>query len=534
VTILRHPLVHAATSGVLLWLAFPGGGAMVALLPLALAPLLLAVSKVSGAQAALAGFVAGLVHFLLQLYWITIVLSTYGGLPWFLSFPALFFLACYMALYVAVFAVIARSSLTTSPPALSLWLLPALWVGLDWLRSLLFSGFPWMDLGYALYSIPVTIQIADLVGHYGLTYLIVMGNVFAFLLWVNRRRCRVMALPTLSFCLVLLAAGLYSHQRLGEVNQLTKTAPRLPIGVVQGNIDQSVKWTPQQLKKTVTTYLDLSQTLSQASKPALIVWPETALPFFPLDAPEMGLLRTLLRENDFALLTGVPWLQAADVPGRKAQLYNSALLLKPEGRVAGNYHKSHLVPFGEYVPLQEYLFFLAPLVEAVGDFSAGTIDRPLEHRGARLGILICFESVFADLARRWVVAGANVLVNLTNDAWYGRSSAPEQSLAMAVLRAVEARRSLVRSANTGISAFIEPSGEITSRSDIFVSWAAGRDVALIEEVTPWVRFGHLFAPSCLVLGLFPAIMALAIRRRRKAELSSLSAQTKLMPLRYKK
>jgi apolipoprotein N-acyltransferase len=123
--------------------------------------------------------------------------------------------------------------------------------------------------------------------------------------------------------------------------------------------------------------------------------------------------------------------------------------------------------------------------------------------------------VFPDLARQWVVTGANVLVNLTNDAWYGRSSAPEQSLAMAVLRAVEARRSLVRSANTGISAFIEPSGEITSRSDIFVSWAAGRDVALIEEVTPWVRFGHLFAPSCLVLGLFPAIMALAIRRRRK-------------------
>jgi apolipoprotein N-acyltransferase len=534
VTIFRHPLLHAAASGVLLWLAFPGGGAMVALLPLALMPLLLAVSRTSAGQAALAGFAAGLAHFLLQLYWITIVLTTYGGLPWFLSFPALFFLSCYMALYVAVFAVIARSSLTTLSPAFSLCLLPALWVGLDWLRSLLFSGFPWMDLGYALYSIPVTIQIADLVGHYGLTYLIVMGNVLAVLLWANRRRWRIMAIPALSVCLVLLATGLYSHQRLDEVNKLTKAAPRLPVGIVQGNIDQSVKWSPQQLQKTITTYFDLSSSLSAEKKPALIVWPETALPFYPLDAPQMSLMRTLLRENDFALLSGVPWLQVAGAPARKAQLYNSALLLNPEGRVAGNYHKSHLVPFGEYVPLQKYLPFLSPLVEAVGDFSAGTIDRPLEHSGARLGILICFESVFADLARQWVAAGANVLVNLTNDAWYGRSSAPEQSLAMAVLRAVEARRSLVRSANTGISAFIEPSGEISNRSDIFVSWAAGRDVALLEEITPWARFGHLFAPSCLVLGLLPAIMALAIRRRYKAELSSLSAQTKLMPLRYKK
>lgn len=514
-TIFRHPLLHAAASGVLLWLAFPGGGAVVAMLPLALLPLLLAVGKGSAAQAALAGFAAGLVHFLLQLYWITIVLTTYGGLPWFLSFPALFFLACYMALYVAVFAVIARSSLTTLPPALSLCLLPALWVGLDWLRSLLFGGFPWMDLGYALYSIPFAIQIADLVGHYGLTYLLVMSNVFVLLLCAHRRRWRTMALPTLSFCLVLLAAGLYSHHRLSEVKQLTKTAPHLPMGVVQGNIDQNVKWTPQQLQKTIAAYLDLSQTLSQENKPALIVWPETALPFYPLDAPQMSLLRTLLRENDVALLTGVPWLQAAEVTGYKRRLYNSALLLKPEGRVAGTYHKTHLVPFGEYVPLQEYLPFLSPLVQAVGDFSAGTIDRPLEHRGARLGILICFESVFADLARQWVTAGANVLVNLTNDAWYGRSSAPEQSLAMAVLRAVEARRSLVRSANTGISAFIEPSGEITSRSDIFVSWAAAYDVALLEEVTPWARFGHLFAPSCLVFGMLPTIMALAIRRRRE-------------------
>ena len=191
------------------------------------------------------------------------------------------------------------------------------------------------------------------------------------------------------------------------------------------------------------------------------------------------------------------------------------MLLKPEGRVAGTYHKSHLVPFGEYVPLQEYLPFLAPLVEAAGNFTAGTIERPLEHGKARLGILICFESVFADLTREWLAAGANLLINLTNDAWYGRSSAPHHSLAMAVLRAVEARRSLVRSANTGISAFIEPTGEIALRSDLFVSWTESRQVALLDEITPWARYGYFFAPASLILSLFSLSAALLVRRRRQ-------------------
>lgn len=513
-TFTRSPLLLAAASGGMLWLAFPGGGAMPVFLALALVPLLLALGG-SSRRAALAGLVAGMVHHLLLLYWITTVLTTYGGLPWLLSVPALVLLALYMSLYWAAFAAIARLSFATLPPLATLWLLPALWVGLDWLRAQLFTGFPWMDLGYALYQHPLAIQGADLLGHYGLTYLIVLVNLLFALLLEQRRRPSAVAGLVLPVGLLLILTVLYGRARLEEVADLLKTSPRQEIGVVQGNIDQALKWSPEQLQKTVDTHLDLSEKLVQNQSPSLIVWPETALPFYPLAEQPMAALRTLLRLNNLALLSGVPWLEAPAQAGGKTRLYNSALLLKPDGRMAGTSHKSHLVPFGEYVPLQEYLPFLAPLVQAAGDFSAGRVERPLEHRQARLGILICFESVFPDLTRQWLAAGANVLVNLTNDAWYGRSSAPHHSLAMAVLRAVEARRSLVRSANTGISAFVEPTGEILVRSEIFVPWAESRQVALLDGSTGWAQFGHRFAPACLLACVFAGVAALAIRRRRQ-------------------
>ena len=152
------------------------------------------------------------------------------------------------------------------------------------------------------------------------------------------------------------------------------------------------------------------------------------------------------------------------------------------------------------------------MVEAVGDFSVGRIEQPLVWQQAKLGVLICFESVFPDLSRQWVLAGANMLVNLTNDAWYGKSSAPHHSLAMAVLRAVETRRSLVRSANTGISAFVSPAGTIIRQSELFVPWAATSEVILSQELTIWARYGYLFAPFCLVAGLLGGMVAAARRR----------------------
>ena len=491
-------------TGAVLWLSFPGGGEIWPLLFVALIPLLLAVRGESPGRAAVAGLIAGLAHFLPLLYWIVIVLGRYGGLPWFISIPALLLLALYMSLYMAAFAVLARAILLNVPAILALWLVPALWVGLDWLRGALFTGFPWMDLGYGLYQTPLLIQVADLAGHHGVTYLIVFSNVLLLFLFGTGRRFAENLLLAGCGLGLLGGAGAYSGMKLTEITSMISSPEtvRMKIGIVQGNIDQSIKWSPSQQQITVDTYLALTESLLvEASPPSLVVWPETALPFYPPFNDQMGPLKNLVAGGETALLAGAPWYEIIDRQNRKVKYYNSALLLSPDGEYAGTYYKTHLVPFGEYVPLKRLLPFLEPLVEAVGDFSAGTIERPLVWQEAKTGILICFESVFPELSRQWVQAGANILVNLTNDAWYGKSSAPHHSLAMAVLRAVETRRSLIRSANTGISAFVDPVGEIDDRSGLFEPWAAAREAVLMTDKTVWVRFGHLFAPICLILAL---------------------------------
>ncbi len=497
-------LVLPIVTGAGLWLSFPGGGEFWPLLFVALIPLLLTVRGESADRAAAAGLIAGLAHFLPLLYWIIIVLGRYGGLPWFVSVPALLLLALYMSLYMAAFAALARAILRYFPAILALWLVPALWVGLDWLRGTLFTGFPWMDLGYGLYQTPLLIQVADLAGHHGVTYLIVFSNVLLlFLFGTGRRFAENLLLAGCGLCL-LGGAGVYSGTKLTEFTSMISSpdAARMKIGIVQGNIDQSIKWSPPQQKITVDTYLALTESLlREAELPAVVVWPETALPFYPPSNDQMGPLKNLVAGGEMALLTGAPWYEIIDRQNKKVKFYNSAFLLSPEGAYAGTYYKTHLVPFGEYVPLKKLLPFLAPLVEAVGDFSPGRIDRPLVWQEAKTGILICFESVFPELSRQWVKAGANILVNLTNDAWYGKSSAPHHSLAMAVLRAVETRRSLIRSANTGISAFVNPAGAIDGRSGLFEPWAAAREAVLMTDETVWVRFGYLFAPICLVMAI---------------------------------
>jgi apolipoprotein N-acyltransferase len=518
-SIFRHPFFLAALTGLGLWFAFPGGGEIWPLLAVVLLPLLFGLQACTPKRAVLSGLICGMVHFLLLLYWIIIVLGTYGGLPWYLSIPALLLLTLYMSLYYVVFAFLAQAVFATLPALAALWLLPALWVGLDWLRSVLFTGFPWMDLGYALYKIPLAIQLADLAGHHGVTFVIVLLNVLLVLLigrWSSRRTALLLFLPV---CGLLLGLARYAEKRFVEVSaQHADPATRqIFIGVVQGNIDQSVKWSAAQQSATISTYLTLSESLMASQPPPdLVVWPETALPFYPLEDRYTEPLRKLVGNRQMALLTGAPWYEVLDPVARKIQYFNSALLLRPDGRFHDKYHKTHLVPFGEYVPLKQFLPFIAPLVEAVGDFSTGTIDRPLTWQDAEAGILICFESVFPDISRQWVKAGANVLINLTNDAWYGKSSAPHHSLAMAVLRAVETRRSLIRSANTGISAFITPAGVIEQQSQIFVPFAATQAVSLLQGETFWVRHGHLFAPLCLALGLLAGCGAVIIRRRRKS------------------
>jgi len=506
--------IFPVVTGFLLWLSFPGGGGIWPILFVALIPFLAVIRKGSPKEAGMYGFTAGIVHFLFLLYWIVIVLSRYGGLHWSISVVALILLASYMSVYFALFGLLARYIFLALPVGAVLWLLPTLWVGIDWIRGILFTGLPWMDLGYGLWEQTGFIQIADLFGHHGVTWLIVFINTLLAILLTKRQSIKTVCFLTMSFVLVFASSTVYSKWRTAEISLALSdhSIKKMRVGIVQGNIDQSIKWSGPQQRDTVDRYLSLSRALLHDNSLEMLVWPETALPFYPRNNEYMQSLQSMTAESGSALLTGAPWYEIIDREARKVKFFNSALLLNPAGRLGGKYYKTHLVPFGEYVPLKALLPFLAPLVEAAGDFSPGKIENPLVWRDSRIGVLICFESVFPEISRKWVLSGANMLVNLTNDAWYGRSSAPYHSLAMSVFRAVESRRSLIRSANTGISAFITPLGNVEARSELFEPYGFSADVVLYGEKTFWARYGYLFGPLCFLLGVAASFVAIMRRR----------------------
>lgn len=489
----------AFLSSFLLFSAAPGQWSCPAAVWLALVPLLLACRNRSWRSAAGLAFLSGWLYHLSLIYWIIVALNNYGGLPLWLAIPAMALLATYMAVYFAIFGALLiwlkRYPIT--------WSAPIAWVALDFIRGHLFTGFPWQDLGYSQYQHPLLIQFADLTGHSGLTFLIVMANALLADLILSRWRAtgprlhlRKIVLPLL----ILTGAGLYNFWSYNHWQHITDQAPVLNIGLVQGNIDQGKKWQPGLQGTTVDTYLDLSRKMEASSKIKLLIWPETALPFFPLRSPLFNQVLQEIRPGSPELITGAPHYEPP-TDKQSGRYYNSAFCLawNADGIKMQRYDKEHLVPFGEYIPFQKYLPGSLPLVKSMGNFSAGTSKKPMHCGKARCGILICFESIFPDLARKWSASGANLLLNLTNDAWYGRTSAPWQQLSMVTLRAVENRRSLARAANTGISCFVDPLGRLRGVSPLFEPYTASARMPLLQAASFYTRYGYLFSPLCLLI-----------------------------------
>jgi apolipoprotein N-acyltransferase len=450
-----------------------------------------------------------MVYYPIMLNWITIVLGRYGNLPLWLAIPALLLLAFYMSLYLAGFAALSchlqkRYSL--------IWIAPTIWVAMDSLRAWLFTGFPWFDLAYTQFRNPLLIQIADITGHHGVSFMVVMVNTLIFHAFGNyRKQHTIKSGSDFAFGTAIALILLILAYNLGKFSLLEKqlaVSETMGVAVVQGNISQDQKWLPQFQHQTLGKYLDLSRQVMENQKPALIVWPETALPFY-LD--ESSALRrkiaTLVAPHpELTILAGAPHREMS--PEGDTRYYNSAFFLNAKGLGPERYDKHHLVPFGEYVPLKRFLPFLAPLVETVADFTPGISMEPISCHNIRVGVLICFESIFPALARQQTKNGAELLVNLTNDAWYGRSSAPWQHLSMAVFRAVENRRSLSRAANTGISGFIDPLGRMHGLSPLFEDFTGYNDLPLAKRRSIFTfHGGHLTGLICLLITFLLAIFS---------------------------
>ena len=508
----RVNLLAAVLSGLMLTASFPPGSTDW-LAWIALVPLLAAMQARPPSHCFRLGFVAGLTHFLSLMYWIVVVLGSYGGLNIFLSLIVLIALCSYLALYPGVFGLL-HSFLRGA--RLRLLLSAAAWVGLEYLRGRLLTGLPWCFLGHSQAAHIQLIQICDLVGVYGVGYLVAAVNLLVFHIVFERRTGGRRAFAVqggVVAALIALTLG-YGHLETREPAPGTAFSAPVRTAVIQGNIDQSRKWLPEHQEKTLDTYRRLSLQAA-GQEPGLIVWPETAVPFFFQDPSHLsaGVL-AVPEATEADLLFGSP---AYEGSGRRTQYANRAYLLSAEDRRVERYDKVHLVPFGEYVPLQRFLPFVHRLVPAAGDFSPGDRVEPLDAPGYSAGVLICYEAIFPELARRQVMEGADLLVNLTNDAWFGPTSAPFQHLAMSVFRTVETRRPLVRAANTGISAFVDTRGRVTTKSGLF------QEAVLLSEVRPsrippplYARWGDVF-PLFLLALVFVKLVIFGNRRRSRKQ-----------------
>jgi apolipoprotein N-acyltransferase len=499
----------AALSGFLLILAFPKFDAEIVAWG-ALIPFFWSIRRASPAQAALLGFVAGFSFFTGLLPWIYNVLTQYGHLPGAVSVFFLLLLTAYLALYFSAFAFALRwvEGRMEIPETL---LAPPLWVSLEYIRGFLFSGFPWELLGYSQYLTLPMVQVADITGVYGVSFLIVLVNAAGYRLLEAcvDRNWRPVRGEVLAAGLLLVLTAAYGYWRLAGMSPDDKEGTPVRIALIQGNIPQDVKWEPKFQEETMRIYTDLTLR-TQSTLPHLVIWPETATPFFFQDSfPHQPRILDLAQRMKTHLLFGSP---AYDRKGRETFYYNSAFLVTPEGKVAGRYDKIHLVPFGEYAPLSGILGFTRDIIGAMGDFQSGEEVRNLAIPQGKLGVLICYEAILPDLTRQFVDRGAQFLVNITNDAWFGRTAAPYQHISMAALRAVENRVPMARAANTGVSGFIHPSGRILQASDIFTKGILFDNIYLKNRWSFYTQFGDLFTYLCLG---YTILFLIYIRYRRE-------------------
>jgi apolipoprotein N-acyltransferase len=502
-----NKLIMAAVSGVILFLSFPKYGSGV-FAWIALLPLYFALKDVQPKDGFKIGFLSGLVAHVGILYWIAYVVIQYGYLPFYIGISAMLLLAGYLSLYTACFAM---GVVFLHGKNIQLVLsAPLLWTILEYIRSHILTGFPWENLAYSQYLHLNIIQIADITGIYGISYVIVLINAVIYDLLSTRYRKKVLVAEAILASILIVLIFVYGNFRTEAIQKLLKEATPIEVSLIQGNIDQNLKWNSLYQLQTIDIYRSLSlKTLP--SHGGLIIWPETAVPFYFQQRDQMQkAVVDIAKASGSALIFGSP---SYEKDNNNISYFNSAFLLKPNGMLIGRYDKVHLVPYGEYVPLRRYFPFMGKLVTGVGDFRSGKGFYPLSIDGHKLGVLICYEGIFPEAAGDYKREGAELLINITNDAWFGRTSAPIQHLSMTVFRAIENRLYLVRAANTGISAIIDPTGEIISRTGLFERAALKGEVKIINEGTFYATYGDLFVFVCVCALLI--IYTISLQRRKR-------------------
>lgn len=475
---------------------------------ISLIPLLFVLSKKTPKQSFVLGLIAGLSFNAILIYWIPDVPAHYGNLSVGMSLIIYLIFVLYLSLFWAFFSFCFAKIRTAYPKRIFL-LVPFLWIGFEYILTHLLTGFPWGLLGYSQYENLWFLQLASVTGIYGLSFVLMLFQSLFVYSMIRRRKAPFFVALAIVF-IIHLWGWLSMKNTLPMENAFAAS-------VIQGNVSSEINWeqiSDQQKRNLFQQHLDLSFN-AYANNSNLIIWPEFTIPLcfscpYGIYPEFKERLLAFVEETGSTLLLGTT---ETAVSQQNILYYNTALCLSPKKSMS-LYYKMHLVPFGEYTPYKNVFFFIEKMTHAIGDVTPGSEHLLHEYEGKKFGSPICYEIIFPNLVRKFVKKGADFLVTITNDGWYGKSSAPYQHFAIAVVRAVENRRYLLRAATTGVSGIVDPYGRILARSEMMTQTSLTEMIVPLEKQSLYTRWGDVFPLLGLTLGFLSLILSMIIKRKR--------------------
>jgi apolipoprotein N-acyltransferase len=461
-------------------------------------------------QAFVLAYACGILWYAGTCYWIYSVMHQYGGVSTPVGIVILILFCLYLAIYHGIFGLLVSLLAGSSPFNLrALLLSPVVWVAVELARTRV-TGFPWGLLGTTqVDNIPLA-RIASVTGVYGLSFEIMLVNAaLAAAFLVEREKRKRLFLAVVAAALILQSGSLVPAPAIPADHSAVLVQANVPI--LEGS-----DWTKQYFNDTLRDLSEISLNSNGGPHPDLIVWPESPAPFYNSDPLFRDAVSAVARKSNAWLLTGsIGTRNASATPDQTTEIYNSASLVSPNGEWTSRYDKIHLVPFGEYVPFKQIFSFAGGLTKEVGDFSRGTSRASLDGGGTKLGTFICYESIFPDDIRQFAENGAQVLVNISNDGWYGDSGAYAQHLKQSRMRAVENNRWLLLDTNTGLTAVIDPNGRIVASAPRKTRTALRVPYALSSATTFYTRHGDWFAYLCAIISVVALCMRRFVRKEKE-------------------
>jgi apolipoprotein N-acyltransferase len=461
---------------------------------------MLALRELTLKNAFLTGYLCGVLWYVGTCFWIYHTMHLYGGLSKPVSVGIVVLFCLYLGIYHGLFGWLLAWVAERQSTRVALLVCPVLWVAVELARYHV-TGFPWNPLGNAVVDNLSITPLARWTGVYGLSFLI--ASVNALFAWALYRRSAAKFVVAIAIALAMQLAG--------AAHPVAYRKTPYSALLVQQNvpINPPGTWTPDYFDRMMAELTNLSRPSSvQGSEPRLIVWPESPSPFYVTDMKFRSWMSALAADQKSYLIAGT-----LGVGKTENEIYNSAVLIAPDGRFGDRYDKRRLVPFGEYVPYKYLLFFADKLTREVSEFSRGDAAKVMDLGKEKAGVFICYESIFPNEVRDFARNGATLFVNISNDGWYGPHGAPGQHLNMARMRAIENDRWILRATNTGITASIDPEGRVVAQAPRDVRVALNVPYDFVEHQTFYTRHGDWFAWTCAIIAI---ISFIAPRRRTNA------------------